>query len=238
MKTLKLVMLALMFGGVLSACGGGEATQEAAKPQEQDTEALMEQEKFDMMIKNYEHPERDRWQQPDVLVGMLGDLAGKTVADIGAGSGYFTFRLAEKAEKVLAIDIDQRFLDHINGRMEGEGASNVETRLTTADNPGLEAGEADVVLVVNTFYLISNPVEWLKQIHAGMSVTSRLVIVDFKKYGYVPDNAAEGTQWEPEEVEAFLVEAGFEAARSDSDNLKYQYIVKTKKGNFDRKAAS
>ena len=239
MKTLKLVMLALVFGGVLSACGGGEAAQNVEKEApEQDTEALIEQEKFNRILASYEDPARERWQKPDVLVRLLGDLAGKTVADIGAGSGYFTFRLAEQAEKVLAIDIDQRFLDHIDSRKASESAANIETRLTTADKPGLALGEADVVLVVNTFHLVENKVEWLRQIHEGMKETSRMVLVDYKKHEYFPNGPAEELKLEPEEVEAMLLEAGFEAARFDVDQLKYQYIVKTKKGSFDKPAQS
>ena len=240
MKTLKLVMLALVAGGMLTACGGGEAAQNAEQPreQEQSAEALMEQEKFDNLVASYEDPSRDSWQQPDVLVSMLGDLEGKVVADIGAGSGYFTFRLAESAEKVVAIDIDQRFLDHIEGRKEGEGANNVETRLTTPENPGLKADEADIVLVVNTFHLIDEKVEWLAKLYEGMKENSRLVVVDYKKYGFIPQGPNSDHKFEPEEVEAFMMEAGFEMARSSSEELEYQYIVKTKKGGPAPQAAS
>ena len=72
-------------------------------------------------------------------------------ADIGAGTGYFAFPLAKKAAKVIAIDIDQRFLDYIERRKHAEKTSNIETRLTAPNASGLKAGEADVVLIVDTF---------------------------------------------------------------------------------------
>lgn len=237
MKTLNTVLMALLLGGMLTACGGGADTpaQDApAEPQEEvDTEAMMEQEKFQNMIKSFEEPDRERWQQPDVVVGSLGDLTGKTVADIGAGSGYFTYKLAKTAAKVLAIDVDQRFIDHLNQRSEKDGATNVETRLTTPESPGLEPGEADVVLCVNTFHLIEDPIAWLDQVRDGMAENSLLVIVDYNKFGYIPQGPDSDAKLEPEEVEAYMQEAGFDRVKADKETLKHQYIVKTVVGSFD-----
>ena len=76
----------------------------------------------------------------------------QVVADIGAGTGDFAFPLAKKAANVIAIDIDQRFLDYIEQKKKAEKiGANIETRLTAPDSPGLKPGEADVVLIVDTF---------------------------------------------------------------------------------------
>ena len=68
---------------------------------------------FDTLAARFEEPSRAEWQKPDKIIASLGSLNGKTVADIGTGTGYFAFPIAKKAAKVIAIDIDQRFLDYI-----------------------------------------------------------------------------------------------------------------------------
>ena len=70
------------------------------------------------LIKRFESPERDAYQKPKEVINYLGDLQGKTIMDIGAGSGYFSIPLAEKAQKVIAADVNQEFLDHINKRVK------------------------------------------------------------------------------------------------------------------------
>ena len=81
--------------------------------------------------------------------------SGKTVADIGAGTGYFSFPISKQAAKVIAIDIDQRFLDYIAQKKQTQKiGGNIETRLTKPDSSGLKPGEADMVLIVDTYHHI------------------------------------------------------------------------------------
>ncbi len=87
--------------------------QPAATPPESAANKFMHHADFQQLVAHFEDPARAQWQKPDEVIASLGSLEGKTVADIGAGSGYFTFPLAKKAAKVIAIDIDQRFLDYI-----------------------------------------------------------------------------------------------------------------------------
>jgi len=98
------------------------------------------QEEF-IPIKQNENKDRDVWQKPNTIIDLLGDLSEKTVADIGAGTGYFTFRLALKAEKVIAIDIEERFLEIINTfkrNLPAELQDRIETRLATPSDPLLK----------------------------------------------------------------------------------------------------
>jgi 2-polyprenyl-3-methyl-5-hydroxy-6-metoxy-1,4-benzoquinol methylase len=93
----------------------------------------------------------------------------QTVADIGVGTGYFAFPIALKAAKVIAIDIDQRFLDYINHKKQTQkSGGNIETRLTTPDSPGLKGGEADLVLIVDTIHHIENRTEYLRKLKRGL----------------------------------------------------------------------
>jgi len=123
----------------------------AAAAQDSAANQYMHQAEFDQLVARFEDPARAEWQKPEKTIASLGPLDGKTVADIGAGTGYFSFPIAKKAAKVIAIDIDQRFLDCINQKKQTlKIGANLETRLTTPDSSGLKTGEADMVLIVDT----------------------------------------------------------------------------------------
>lgn len=81
---------------------------------------MHEHQDFEELVKAFEDPARDEWQKMPIIFAALGDLQGQVVADIGAGTGYFTFPIADRCEKVIAIDIDQRFLDYIEKRKKKE----------------------------------------------------------------------------------------------------------------------
>jgi len=139
---------------------------------------------FDLLVHQYEDPQRQTWQDPAYVIEALGDLQGLTVADIGAGTGYFTFQVAAPARKVIAVDIEQRFLNYIEDRKaemyDRQLAGKIETRLTTASDPGLDTAEADVVLMVNTIAYINARQAYLERLRTGIKPGGRLVIVDFK----------------------------------------------------------
>src|SRR5436305_5484590 len=98
-----------------------------------------------------ERPEREREEQPTKLLDALKLKAGDVVADVGAGSGYFTFRISERVGpkgKVLAVDIQPEMLDIIRKRMKEKSITNVEPVLGTETNPKLPANAVDVILLV------------------------------------------------------------------------------------------
>lgn len=171
--------------------------------------------------------DRENWQKPQMVISRLGDLSEKTVADIGAGTGYFTMRLARKAQKVIAIDIDEEFLAYINRRISStrDGDKlNVETRLTAADDPKLADEEADLVLIVNTYGYIGNRVDYFAKVKAGMAPGGQLVVIDFKKRA-LPVGPATEDKLEAELVQAELDSAGFGPILIDTTSLDYQYTV-------------
>ena len=172
---------------------------------------------------------RQVWQKPNLVIELLGDLQDKTIADIGAGVGYFSFRLAEKAKRVIAIEIDESLLQTIDelkkSKMPEEFQDRLETRLTTPESPGLKKGEADVVLLVNTYIYIENRVAYLKQLLDVLEPNDRLVIVDFKKKRIGLDKPLASERLPLYQVENELIEAGFTIQRSDDCSLDYQYII-------------
>ena len=104
-------------------------------------------------------PARFAWQKPSFVIKQLGDIQGKTIADIGAGTGYFTFRLLKDAEKVIAVDIDQHMLDLIDvfrENLDSLDQNRVETRMATNDDPGLKEGEIDAAIIIKTIVFIKD----------------------------------------------------------------------------------
>lgn len=182
---------------------------------------------FDVLIGKYEDPNRTEWQNPELVLEKLGDLNGKIVADLGAGSGYFTFRMAQTAEKIIAIDIDPRFLSYIEDRkMEfpEDQADKIVTRLTVEDDPSLQKNEVDVVLLVNTFHYIQNRSEYFKKVKNGLKEDGFLVIVDVKNPN-APIGPPEDLIVGLEVAFAELREAGFREFSIDENSLEYQYIM-------------
>ena len=182
---------------------------------------------FDILVKNYEDPDRKSWQNPQLVIEKLGDISGKTIADIGAGTGYFTFRLAPFAQKVIAIDIDSRFLSYIEDKRDQspeEIYQKIEIRLSQPEDPLLENSETDIVLIVNTFHFINNRIGYLKKVKQGIKEGGKLVIVDFKE-GNMPVGPSEDTKISPSMVVDEVMKSGFGDVSIDLTSLQYQYII-------------
>ncbi len=171
--------------------------------------------------------EREVWQKPNMIINRMGQLKNKTVADIGAGFGYFAFRLLDKAEKVIAIDIDTaaiEFMQSLQKRLPEDFQSRFEARLCPTDDPNLNYQEADMVIMVNTYIYINDRIEYLKKLQEGMAHEGNLVIIDFKKKD-IPIGPPAGSRIPLSEVEKELKIAGFKRIKTDDTSLEYQYIL-------------
>lgn len=173
---------------------------------------------------SYVNTGREVWQKPEMVLNLFDNLSSKTVADIGAGSGFFTFRLAALAKKVIAVEIDQEIVDTLKKITPPELKNKIEVRLALPNDPQLQEEEVDAVLIVNTYIYLDNRAEYLANLWKGMKVGGKLVISDFKK---------KQTEVGPDidirvplhEVERELEEAGFQLINTDDTSLDYQYIV-------------
>jgi len=178
--------------------------------------------------------DRGYWQKPDLIIDKLGNLKGKTIADIGAGRGYFSFEIANRnVEKVIAIDIDVDKINFLNFLREGkierykEFENKFEVRLATETDPKLNENEVDIILIVNTIVFINDRVEYLQNLRKTLKPGGKLVVVDFKTKK-IPDfvNAPEYDNREYLHVIEEQIEAsGFAQFESDDTSLDFQYII-------------
>ena len=136
-----------------------------------------------------ESPDREHWQKPDLIMDALSIADGSKVADLGAGGGWFTIRLARRVGpngRVFAEDIQRSMIDAIQRRVARENLANVITILGTVTDPGLPAG-LDAVLIVDAYHELEDPVALLKNVAKTLKPTGRVGIV-----GYNPGDGGPG----------------------------------------------
>lgn len=181
---------------------------------------------------DYHFTNRVVWQKPESVIGRMGDLKDKTVADIGAGTGFFALRMTPLARQVIAIDIEPRLVTYLDSLRRHTLPDTLQNRLRVqlADpaNPGLRAQEADRILIVNTYMYLNDRDRYLRRLYTGLRPAGRIVVVDFKKKktSLGPPRAIRVPQFQVEEE---LERAGFRILESNDTELDYQYIIVAEK---------
>ena len=129
-----------------------------------------------------ERPDREREERPEVLLDALGLEPDDVVTDLGAGTGYFTFRLAPRVPegRVYAVDIQTEMLRIIETRAEEEGYGNVAPVLGFETNPGIRPSSTDLTLIVDAYHEFSHPAEMLGAIYETTRPGGRLVLVEYR----------------------------------------------------------
>jgi ubiquinone/menaquinone biosynthesis C-methylase UbiE len=131
-----------------------------------------------------DRPEREDQEQPEVVIGAMGLQGGEVVADLGAGSGYFTFRMASKVGKtgkVLAVDIQDEMLETLRQRAAANGITNVEEVKATETDPHLPAKAVDMVLMVDVYHELAYPYEVITRVREALKPGGRVVFVEYRK---------------------------------------------------------
>ena len=228
------LLLLLFCGTLLWACQGNDTAEQDKTENTNEivhttpTPSSSNGQKLEGISEDYDNTNRVIWQRPEVVINLLGDISGKTVADIGAGSGFFALRLAPKAEKVIAIDIDSRFVDHIDSvkilELPEDSQDKLEARLALPDDPKLSDAEADVVLIVNTFIYIKDKPAYLQTLRRAISEGGQILIIDFKKKR-TPLGPPSSLRLPLYQVENLLIEAGYKDVSTNDTVLDYQYVV-------------
>ncbi len=130
-----------------------------------------------------ERPERREEERPDLLVEALNLRHGDAVADIGAGSGYYSWRAAERVGpkgSVYAVDIQQEMLDLLAKKMADRKITNVKGVLGTLTDPKLPPGSIDVALMVDVYHEFDHPYEMIRAICNALKPGGRVVFVEFR----------------------------------------------------------
>lgn len=221
---IKLCATAMLLG--IMAMGMAQEKNQRKEHHENKANEYMHQSSTDELIKNFESPERDAYQQPAKVMEYLGELNGKTVMDIGAGSGYFSVKLAEKGAKVIAADVNEEFQEHIKKRIKEDNLNNIELRKIPFDGPALAKNEADMVLIVNTYHHIENRTDYFAKVLNGLVPKGELLVIDFFKTEDVPVGPPMHHKISIDGVVSELKKAGFTSFEVVVDLLPYQYIVK------------
>lgn len=197
---LRLLVLLLLFSGplLLPACAQGQRERPAqTQPGEgyelkpgQDPSGIdkyyMGRQIADVISHRgaswLERPERERQQRTDLLIQAMDLRPMDVVADVGAGSGYFVFRMASLVPqgKVLAVDIQPEMLQIVEERTKKENVPNVETVLGAEKAPNLPAGSVDVVLMVDAYHEFAYPREMMEAVVQALRPGGRLVMVEYR----------------------------------------------------------
>ncbi len=142
-------------------------------------------------IKLYERPGRRNWQKPELVMANLRITPGQSIADIGAGSGYFTVLFSKAVGpqgRVLAMDIKQAYLDYINQRIKRDKLDNISLQLIGPDDPKLAEASQDLVFFCNAWHFVEKRGPYLKKLYRALKPGGKLVIIDFglKKIPFGP----------------------------------------------------
>jgi SAM-dependent methyltransferase len=139
---------------------------------------------LEAFIKRQVDPGRAAWQKPDLVVRALGLRVGQVVADVGAGPGFFSSRLARAVGPtghVYAVDPEPAVLDVLRERLARSRIRNVTPVLGRADDPLLPAGHCDLVLIVNAYHHVRGGLAFLRRLTRALARGGRIVNIDFQK---------------------------------------------------------
>lgn len=181
-------------------------------------------ENADEWAKSFDDPARDEWQMPARVIEALQLKSGELVADVGAGTGYFTVRLAKSpaAPRVYAVDIEASMVDYLKQRAAREGLKNVIAVQAGADRTNLPE-PVDLVLIVDTYHHIPNRVAYFTALKSLIRPGGRLAIVDFRKGS--PSGPPEEFRFTPAQISGELAKAGFSLQTSHDFLSRQNFLI-------------
>lgn len=228
---MKALQLALLVMGMTSSLLLAVSAQEkSVKPGINDTFKNPNPKDF---VEKFEVESREVFAKRREIVEACQIKPGLIVADIGAGTGLFTRLFSEKVGpegKVVAVDIAQKFLDHIQKTSQGLGQKNVETRLCTADSTQLPPGSVDVAFICDVYHHFEYPGKSMASLFKAMKPGGKVYLIDFRRV------EGESKEWTLKHVragqevfEAEIEKVGFKKLGEESKLLKENYFVRFEK---------
>lgn len=177
-------------------------------------------------IQALEGPSRGAWQQPERVVETLGLKPGERVADVGAGPGYFTLRIAlavGPAGKVYGVDISREMLEYLERQARAQRLTNIQPVLASPHDPRLPAASVDLIFICDTLHHISDRATYFPLLLRALKPDGRLVNIDFHKRS-LPVGPPVEMKISQAEMVREAEAAGFHLIRQH-DFLQYQYFV-------------
>ncbi len=184
---LKITLLSVFLTLFLQSCQTVETSsvrpQPIASPTQEVNDNVDRQtsEPYTGDLSIFEDPERAKNLQIDRVMDILKISNDKVVADIGAGSGWFTVRAAKRVGekgRVFAVEINQQYIDHINARAKKEDLGNITTILGKQNDPLVPKDSVDAVLILKTYHEIAEPIQLLKNLRSGLRKNALVGIID------------------------------------------------------------
>lgn len=166
--------------------GAATAPAQSTQPQPSDRVDRPTSDPYTGSLSIFEDPKRAERLQVDRVMDILGIKEGSNVADVGAGSGFFTVRAAKRVGTggtIFAVEINKDFLKHIEKRSQAENLPNIRTILGKEDDPLLPEKSVDAVLLLKTYHEVKEPIRLLKKTRMAMRPGARLGIIDRKGKG-------------------------------------------------------
>lgn len=173
-----------------------------------------------------EDPQRDEYQKPHEVIMALDLKEGERIADIGAGSGYFAFRIAQHlgpSGRVYAVDINPDMIIHMNRVIRDRGITNVTTILAPPDDPLLPDHSVDRFFICDTWHHIQDRTGYLARMKRMLEPKGQIVMIDFQKRE-LPVGPPAGMKIAKQDFIAQMRANGFELAK-EHDFLPYQYFL-------------
>jgi SAM-dependent methyltransferase len=176
-----------------------------------------------------ERPNREDVQHSPEIMKSLAFKPGERVADVGAGTGYFTFQVAEAVGpggRVLALDIAPEMLEYLDFRVKARKATNVVLRRVASDDPQIEPGSVDTILMIDAIHYVKDRVAYARKLRAALAPGGRVAIIDYrpKPMSERPWGPPPEQQFPSDQLDREMADAGF-GVRQSFDFLPEQFFV-------------
>lgn len=217
------IVLVLLLGSVGATSVWAQSTATPAVPQRKTSTPYTGE------LTIFDYPDRDKKLHINRVMDLLAISPGKVVADIGAGSGWFTVRAARRVTetgRVYAVEINPAAIIYINERAQKEMLPNIKTVLGTADDPRLPPGSVDAVLLLKTYHEVAKPVELLRNLRAALLAGAHVGIIDREGNGENHGVQKKVVVHEAEEAGYRLVEEHDDLVKDDRMDYFLIFVAK------------
>ena len=198
----------LLIAAVAFVCLGLGVTAQQHQPQSKPDHMQHRFDDPERYAKSFDDPARDGWQMPARVLEALALSPNMSIADIGAGTGYFSVRLARAISggTVYAVDVEPAMLEHIRSRASAEGLKNVITVRASGGSANLPK-PVDVVMVVDTYHHLPSRPTYFRELRTSLVTGGRVAIIDFRKDS--PEGPPPEFRFEADQIVSEMKQAGY-----------------------------